>query len=283
MTPAWILDIFAAIMLVVTAVSAARLVAARPPQRGAVITDVSHLLMGIAMAGMLAPSLATLPNDAWAAVFGVLTAWFGYRVVRDCQAIGARALAAGHCAPQPVHSAAMVYMFLAITAPAASSGSGMGSMSALSFPTLAFVFALLLSGYTIWDLDQLSSLRPGLAAAVAGAGVPALVSASARTAATGAVAGPGAGDPAADPPTGPGGAGHGDIAGGGRAGLMSVLGSPGTVAGCRIAMGVAMALMLVMKILPGHDGLRRPALTVHYHGCSLRPIMPAAILNPWLR
>ena len=35
MTPAWILDIFAAIMLVVAAVSAARLVAARPWQRGA--------------------------------------------------------------------------------------------------------------------------------------------------------------------------------------------------------------------------------------------------------
>ena len=34
MTPAWILDIFAALMLVVAAVSAARLVAARPWQRG---------------------------------------------------------------------------------------------------------------------------------------------------------------------------------------------------------------------------------------------------------
>ena len=122
MTPAWILDIFAAIMLVVAAVSAARLVAARPWQRGAVVTDtdVSHLLMGIAMAGMLAPSLTTLPNDAWAVVFGVLTAWFGYRVVRDYPANGARALAVGHCAPHLVHSAAMVYMFLAITAPAAA-------------------------------------------------------------------------------------------------------------------------------------------------------------------
>ena len=71
MTPAWILDIFAAIMLVVAAVSAARLVAARPWQRGAVVTDtdISHLLMGIAMAGMLAPSLTTLPNDAWVVVF----------------------------------------------------------------------------------------------------------------------------------------------------------------------------------------------------------------------
>ena len=125
MTPDWILDIFAAIMLVVAAVSAARLVAARPWQRGAVVTDtdVSHLLMGIAMAGMLAPSLTTLPNDAWVAVFAVLTAWFGYRVVRDYQASGARALAVGHCAPHLVHSAAMVYMFAAIAAPAAAAAA----------------------------------------------------------------------------------------------------------------------------------------------------------------
>jgi uncharacterized membrane protein len=85
LTPAWILDIFAAIMLVVAAVSAARLVAARPWQPGAIITDadISHLLMGIAMAGLLASSLTTLPDGAWAVVFGVLMAWFGYRVVRD--------------------------------------------------------------------------------------------------------------------------------------------------------------------------------------------------------
>jgi hypothetical protein len=38
MTPAWILDIFAALMLVVAAVSAARLVAARPWRRVAAVT-----------------------------------------------------------------------------------------------------------------------------------------------------------------------------------------------------------------------------------------------------
>ena len=110
MTPDWILDIFAALMLVVAAVSAARLAEARPWQRGTVITDtdISHLLMGIAMAGMLVSSLSTLPNTAWAVVSGVLAVWFGYRVVRDYQANGARALAVGHCAPHLVHSAAMV-------------------------------------------------------------------------------------------------------------------------------------------------------------------------------
>jgi hypothetical protein len=255
MTPAWILDIFAAIMLVVAAVSAARLLEVRPWQRGAVITDtdISHLLMGIAMAGMLAPGLTTLPDDAWAVVFGVLAVWFGYRVVRDYQASGTRALAVGHCAPHLVHSAAMLYMFLAITTPAMSGGSGMagmagmGGMGALHVPTLGFVFALILIGYTIWDLDQLSSLRYGLAAAVAGAAAPALVGASVGTVGTGAVTGSGA---AAASSTGSGEAGGRGTAGGGRSGGMAIaiLDSQGTVVGCRIAMGVTMALMLILLL-----------------------------------
>ena len=259
MTPAWILDIFAAIMLVVAAISAARLVAARPWQRGAVITDtdISHLLMGIAMAGMLAPSLTTLPNDAWAVVFGVLAVWFGYRVVRDYQASGTRALAVGHCAPHLVHSAAMLYMFLAITSPAVSGGSGMAGMGGMSgmgglhIPTLGFVFALILIGYTIWDLDQLSSLRYGLAAAVAGAAAPALVGASAGTVGTGSVAGSDAGGGgAAATSAGSGEAGGRGTAGGGRSGgmAMAILDAPGTVVGCRIAMGVTMALMLILLL-----------------------------------
>jgi hypothetical protein len=254
MTPAWILDIFAAIMLVVAAVSAARLAGARPWQRGAVITDtdISHLLMGIAMAGMLAPGLTTLPNDAWAAVFCVLAAWFGYRVVRDYRASGARALAVGHCAPHLVHSAAMIYMFLAIKAPAAGGGSGMsgmGGMSTLSVPTLGFGFALILIGYTIWDLDQLSSLRYSLAAAVAGAATPALAGAAAGTVGAETVAESGAGGGlAADPPAGSGWAGQDGSTGGGVSGVMSILDSPGTVVGCRIAMGVTMALMLILMV-----------------------------------
>jgi hypothetical protein len=277
MTPDWILDIFAAVMLVVAAVSAARLVGARPWQRGAVITDtdISHLLMGIAMAGMLASSLGTLPDTAWAVVFGVLAAWFGYRVVRDYRASGARALAVGHCAPHLVHSAAMLYMFLAITAPAASGGSASGGsgmsgpsgMSTLSHPTVAFVFAIILIGYTVWDLDQLSSLRHGLAAAIAPASSPALVGAPAGTGGTeaaaaafaGSVGGagsvPGAGSVAGGRPAGDSArsakarhAASSGTAGGSRSGMLGILDSPGTVVGCRIAMGVTMALMLFIMI-----------------------------------
>ena len=83
--------------------------------------------MAIAMAGMLTARLQTLPNGAWSVVFGVLTAWFGYRVTRDAQVSGVRALAGGHCAPHLVHAGAMLYMFVALTAPAAHGSGGMAA------------------------------------------------------------------------------------------------------------------------------------------------------------
>jgi opacity protein-like surface antigen len=168
MIPSWILDIFAAIMLVVAAVSAARLVAARPWQHGkrpAALADidVAHLLMGIAMAGTLVSGLRILPDGAWEVVFGVLTAWFAYRVARDARVSGFRALAGGHCAPHLVHAGAMLYMFVAVSAPAAHGsggmggmGGGVGGMGTLGLPFLALLFTLVLVGYCIWDLDQVS-------------------------------------------------------------------------------------------------------------------------------
>src|SRR3982074_1794787 len=113
MIPAWILDTFAAIMLAVAAVSTARLITARTWRRGDPDgdIDVAHLLMGIAMAGMLTARLSTLPDNAWAGIFGVLTAWFGYQVTQETRGRGARAVASGHHTPHLVHSAAMLYMF----------------------------------------------------------------------------------------------------------------------------------------------------------------------------
>jgi len=271
MTPALILDILAVVMLGVAAVSAARLAAARPWRRGSVIVDadVAHLLMAIAMAGMLTPSLGTLPDTAWEAIFGVLIAWFAYRVVRDARANGVRALAGGHCAPHLVHSGSMLYMFLAIAAASAGgmaemSGSSGGTTQKLSSPTLALAFALVLVGYTIWDLDQLSGRRynvPSARVSLAGIGaaaVPAMAGAETVTAAfsgpqpAGAAVAGAAADVvplrgAADSQDGPCdvGVAVGDAAGGA---LVEWLLSPAVTVGCRIAMGVAMAFMLLIAI-----------------------------------
>jgi hypothetical protein len=225
MTPDWILDLMAAVMLVVSAISAARLAAAprwRGGENGSDI-DIVHLLMGIAMAGMLVSGLQTLPDGVWEVIFALATAWFAWRVVRDTRASGVGALARGHCAPHLVHSAAMIYMFAALPAGGMGgvSGSGMGGMSGgmsatLEYPTFAFVFALVLSAYSIWDIDQLSGRRYRLAAVPAG-GTSAGTAVVTRTSA--AVASP-------------------------RAALLA----PALTIGCRVAMGVVMAFMLIIMI-----------------------------------
>ena len=223
MTPGWILDVFAALMLAVAAVSAARLVAGRPWQPGSVVTDtdIAHVLMAIAMAGMLVSGLDTLPDTVWEIIFGVMTAWFAYRVITDARVNGARALAGGHCAPHLVHSAAMLYMFLAIVAPPGA-GQGMGGMGgssasgmpSLDVPTVGLVFALILAGYTVWDLDQLSGRSRALAAVRVGPQAVALAGPRAATATSSSDA----------------------------------LLSPGMTVACRIAMGAAMTFMLLIMI-----------------------------------
>ncbi|MGH3171243.1 MAG: DUF5134 domain-containing protein [Trebonia sp.] len=226
MPPAWILDIFVAVMLTVAALSAARLAAARPnPGRSwprQADSAAAHLLMGIAMAGMLAASVKTLPNGAWEAVFGVAAVWFAGRVVRDARANGVRALAGGHCAPHLVHSAAMVYMYAALTigSGARTDGMGMsGGTQGLEYPTLGLVFALVLAGYSVWDLDQLSGRRYSVP-------VPVPVPAGAVPVPEGVVSAVRA---AAAPP-------------------WDLLASPALVVSCRIAMGVTMAFMLFIMI-----------------------------------
>ena len=276
MTPAWLLDAVAALMLAVAAVSAARLVKARAFPRAeararvfglrsagarderlsdegenrgfgraeasgaSTDTDLAHLLMAVAMAGMLAPSLRTLPDVPWEIIFGLLAAWFAVRVASDARANGVRALAGGHCAPHFVHSCAMLYMFLALTA----TGAGAGGMSAmtgtaggpamtLAHPTIALLFAFILVGYSIWDLDQLSGRRYSLA--------------TARVSLAG-VAAPGSSVPVRPAGREPDPADGEAVAAGDRAGAAGFLLSPAVTIGCRVAMGVAMAFMLFIAI-----------------------------------
>jgi Domain of unknown function (DUF5134) len=271
MTPSWILDVLAAVMLLVAAISAGRLVAARPwaGSPGDADIDVAHLLMGIAMAGMLVASLSTLSNDVWDVIFAVLTGWFGWRVYRESRGEGARVLADGHHVPHLVHSAAMLYMFVAISA--AGGGGGMGgmgggsgsTMQTLNAPVVAFIFALWLIVYVVLDLDRLTGPghghgsyftqpaaappRAALVGATAGSGSVSLATASAAQAGTdGSVATvpPQATGPGQRPAGGDGGAGAVRTASPAR---MFLLG-PKVAAGCRIAMGATMAFMLIIMI-----------------------------------
>ena len=248
MIPAWLLDIFAAVMLAVVALSATRLAVARPWRQGVrrvalADVDVAHLLMALAMAGMLTPSLTTLPDDAWAVIFGVLTAWFASRVVLDARVSGVRALAGGHCAPHLIHATAMLYMFLPL------------DNGVLELPALAFAFALVLIGYSTWDLDQLSGPGPSGHYSLATARVAMLAGATAGAAAQPGAAASGLGAAASGLGTASGTGGDSLAAASGvpPAGVGAPGGGTGVLApwvtiGCRITMGVTMAFMLLIMI-----------------------------------
>jgi hypothetical protein len=257
MIPAWILDIFAAIMLVVAAVSASRLAIGR--SRPDTDIDAAHTLMGVAMAGSLVGSLHTLPGAVWVVVFAVVTAWFAWRVIVEVRAEGAAALGTGHHLPHLIHGAAMVYMFAAMTTAAHGSGTGMGGMAAgsgsmgtLKVPTLGFVFILFMAAWAVWDLDQIGSAhlhrrgvarlpqvsvasQPAVALATAGPGV---VRGSGPAAAGAQGASP---VPAEDP----GNSLSPDTFGSDAAARLL---DPRVAVGCRIAMGISMAFMLVIML-----------------------------------
>jgi hypothetical protein len=227
-TPAWILGIFAAVMLLVAEVSAGQLVLARAwNRRGGTDADiaVSHLLMGIAMASILVPGLSALPNAVGEVVFAVMTTWFAWRLRRESRGRGAAAVARGHYAPHLVHSAAMLYLFAALAGPSVAgsgisvsgTGGSSGGLPTLHAPTLALIFALLLIAFAIHDLDRPAGVD-GYFHVVGRRSVPA------GSALAAAAAGPAAHT-----------AEH-------------LLLSPAVAKGCQVAIGVAMAFILIIVI-----------------------------------
>jgi uncharacterized protein DUF5134 len=164
--PAWLAGGVAIVMVVIALYCAARLAIARLRGRNTERdADALHVLMGVAMAGMLEPRLTPVPVTAWRVVFAAAAAWFAWRAIASTrQAGGARS---AHPAAHAVECAAMLYMLL----PVGSWPSGQGN------PALTLVLALFMLGYVLWALDLLARLlRNPAVATVYGqpAGVPVL-------------------------------------------------------------------------------------------------------------
>ena len=226
--PAGLAGILAAVVLVVAGFSAARLVAARGRRRrGEVDADGMHVLMGVAMAGMFVPRLVTLPAVAWGVVFGIGAVWFAGRAWRDRG--GRDPLAGRWCAypvPHLLDCVAMVYVLWAVPATTAgggtAAGSAMGGMSGAAgvrLPALGLALAAGVCGYVVWLLDRLPAAR-AIPLAAAGAAVRGHDRFS-------------AGSPSPGQPAG--------AIGRAAPGLLA----PRAATCCKIAMGVAMGVMLI--------------------------------------
>ena len=174
--PAWLTAIFAAASLAVAVYCAGRLAVARRWHRPTELdTDGAHVVMGVAMAGMLVSGLRTLPSAIWEVVFAAAAAWFGYRMLRARRGAQPTPWRSSHPLPHLVECAAMVFMFLILPASAAvgAATSGMSvTMTATEsrFSFLTLPLALFLFGYVVWLGDRVTMHAPALALATAPAG-----------------------------------------------------------------------------------------------------------------
>jgi Domain of unknown function (DUF5134) len=232
--PIWLTGSFAALMLTVATYCAGRLAVTRRWQRPTELdTDAGHVLMGVAMAGMLVARLRILPAAAWEAVFAVGAAWFAWQLVKSRRTAPAswRCL---HPAPHLVECAAMLYMFFAATPlTARAAAAGMVGLAPSRFSVLALLMALFMVGYVVRVADRLPLRTPALALAAAPA--PALAPAIPAPMATPA--------PLDIPAPASAPAPAGRVTPTARPYL-----APRCAALCKIAMGLTMAYMLILML-----------------------------------
>jgi len=211
--PAWLTGIFAAAVLAVAVYCTGRLVAARRWRRLTELdTDGAHVVMGVAMAGMLVSGLRTLPSAIWEVVFAAGAAWFGYHMLRARRGAQPSPWRSSHPLPHLVECGAMVFMFLILPASAATRGMTMtAAESRFSFLTLPL--AVFLFGYVVWLGDRVTLHAPATALATG----------------SGSEAGTGSGT------------------GSGFAATQSFL-APRCAAICKITMGITMGYMLILML-----------------------------------
>ncbi len=179
--PAWLAPAFAALMLVIAACCVARLAIWRLHSRGIEPdADGVHVLMGVAMAGMLEPRLSPLPATAWQAVFAAAAAWFTWRAIRARSRPQPGHWRCTHPAPHAVECATMIYMLLPAQPAGRQPSMSMPAMSgaAVANPALTLILALFMLGYILWTTDQLATLSRARAADNS----PAIVAASSTAA-----------------------------------------------------------------------------------------------------
>jgi Domain of unknown function (DUF5134) len=229
--PAWVGDVFAAALVVVGAYCLTRLVAFVPMgRRTHADVNVGHVLMAMAMVGMLVPGWRTLPDDVWAVTFLVTGVWFLGRAGLLAARLGIDGVAGPggvhvrHFAVHGVMAFSMVYMDLvARSAPVRPNGAmAMGTHAGVPALTLGFMVVLLASA--VWQLNGIDRLvvAPAGPAVIAGLGAPAAI----------AVASPGG--PAAAVPIG--------------VPVERPWLAPRLEVACHIAMCLAMAYMLVLVV-----------------------------------
>lgn len=175
-SPSWLAYAFAVLMAVTGVYCVARLaVARRVGRRDEYDVDTCHVLMAIAMMGMLVPSWNVLPSILWQVVFAGYLAWFAVRAVTLHRARGASPSARAQRlhAHRPVLHAIMAFAMLDMYwmgMPLSGHGSSAMTMSGDSRtfgnPLLTLLIVVVLLGVALWDMDAIFGPSLRIAAAV---------------------------------------------------------------------------------------------------------------------
>jgi hypothetical protein len=164
---AWLGYGFALVMVAVSLYCGGRLVVARRWNRPSHYdVNVSHVMMGLAMAGMFVPRWNLLPDRIWIVAFGLLALWFLALSARFVFKHGLGGSDDGHAhlvshdLTHLVMACIMLYMYWAATRTGPSiNGMAMGSATAAqpSYLVLSFLFVMILFASAIWQLDAIST------------------------------------------------------------------------------------------------------------------------------
>ncbi|HTJ71358.1 MAG TPA: DUF5134 domain-containing protein [Actinospica sp.] len=166
--PTWLTDLVGMLMVFVAGYSVWRLVISRAWGRATDYeSDILHVAVGIAAAGIVAGWAHTLPRSVWTAVFIAGAVYFAVRIYLTWSDRTARARLLAHTAC----CAVLVYMFLANVAPTTIHGStaGMYTMAGMdgmildqtiTYPTIGLIFVVGLCFYAVATLNNIAPLKP---------------------------------------------------------------------------------------------------------------------------
>ena len=172
--PDWLADFFTSVMIIVAAYAFGRIVASRLWSKQTHLDiDITHLLMGVAMAGMLVSDLNPIASGVWEVVFGAMSVWFVWKCYTFIASRGFEGRDddhvhhISHYVTHLVMALAMLWMYIAPANPMGTAGD---------FLALPVVFLVVLIASGIWELDGIGRFsrapstdgQPALAVAVAG-------------------------------------------------------------------------------------------------------------------
>lgn len=168
--PTWLAYGFAVVMVAVSVYCIGRLALANHlDRRNHEDVNISHVLMGLAMVGMLVPRWNVVPDILWEIAFGIIALYFLARSIRFIVRHGLSGTSddhvhhISHYLIHMVMACAMLYMYWLGNPITVSSGASMamsGPPRGAGDPGLTLLLIVVLFASAVWQLDTITQYSP---------------------------------------------------------------------------------------------------------------------------